>query len=128
MTDTQLRALPAYGDTRNAIAEIMGITGRLRMTKPYSSDEASDYQQLSAVLNKSARQLRALAMLSLQELDQQVANSTLVGDLNEAAKDAINEAERIAEAAATVDKIIKVLDEITGLVTKISGLPFLAPG
>jgi hypothetical protein len=120
-----LNSLPAWTLANQALAQNMQSALTLLQDAPYSSDPASPYQQAQAAAQALAAQAKRLAVLGLKQIDEDIAGGPLVEEINSAAAEAKSEADLIAAAAKTVAGIARAVDSVTGLVTKISGLPFL---
>jgi methyl-accepting chemotaxis protein len=121
----QVRTLPAYSDTRNGLVEALGLAETKMSEADASEDPNSPFQQALAASNAALDQLRALAVNALKQIDEAVAGSDLVRDIGRQAASAKREADRIANAAHTIEQIAGVINTISGVVTQIGGLPFL---
>lgn len=121
----KLNSLAAWSDAHQALAENMASALQLLQDAPYSADPASPYQQAQAAAQALAAQGRTLAVLGLEQIDEAIANGPLLGQIAASAAEAKREADLLANAAKTVDKINAAVGTVTALVTKIGALPFL---
>ncbi|HEY0085489.1 MAG TPA: hypothetical protein VGB65_06225 [Allosphingosinicella sp.] len=120
-----LNCVSAWTLANQALVENMQSALTLLQDAPYSADPASPYQQAQAAAQALAAQAKRLAVLGLRQIDEAIAEGTLIQQLDAAAAEAKREADVIAAATKTVTGITKAVDSVTGLVTKIGALPFL---
>jgi hypothetical protein len=121
----KLNSLAAWSDAHQALAENMASALQLLQDAPYSADPASPYQQAQAAAQALAAQGRMLAVLGLNQIDEAIAEGPLLGQIGASAAQAKREADLLANAAKTVDKITAAVGSVTALVTRIGALPFL---
>jgi hypothetical protein len=120
-----LNSLAAWTLANQALAENMQSALTLLQDAPYSADPASPYQQAQMAAQALAAQAKRLAVVGLEQIDEDIANGTQIDELDAAAAQAKKEADLIASATKTVTGITRAVDSVTGLVTKIAALPFL---
>jgi hypothetical protein len=120
-----LSSLSAWTLANQALAENMQSALTLLQDAPYSADPASPYQRAQAAAQALAAQAKRLAVLGLEQIDEDIAGGTLIAEIDSAAAQAKAEADLLAHATKTVEGIAKAVDSVTGLVTKIGALPFL---
>ncbi len=121
----KVNTLGAWTQVRNTLVQNLQSTLAFLEDEPFSADPASAFQQAEDQADKLLVQLRALAVTGLKQIDEQVAQGTLLADITAAATEAKKEADKLKNAAKTIDGIVRVVDGITSIVTKIGGLPFL---
>jgi hypothetical protein len=122
---TKLNSLSAWNLANQTLAENMQSALELLQNAPFSADPASPYRQAQAAAQALAAQAKRLAVLGLEQIDEDIADGALLDELDAAAADAKSEADLIAKTTKTVAGISKAVDTVTGLVTKIGALPFL---
>lgn len=120
-TDT----LGAWIQTRNTLVQNLVTTMEFRAPLPNSGDPGSDFAKANAQIDRLTNQILELALVGLKQVDDAIASGTLVQDIAALSKEAKKEADRIKRATRTIQDIVKAIDMVTGVVTKILGLPFL---
>jgi hypothetical protein len=122
---TNLNSFGFWAETRNALVAAVGATSQFLVDEPTSDDPNSGYRLAKAEMKRLLDALERLAILGLKQIDDEIAASNLVKDLDAFSKEAKEEADRLKNAAKTIQEIADVVGKITGVVTKIAGLPFL---
>jgi hypothetical protein len=120
-----VKTLPVYSATRDTLVTSLSLAEAEFTDSDFSYDPASDYRKALEVINAILLQLRSLAVSTLKEIDEAIADSELAEELTVRAEEAKDEAEALNEAAHSIDEIAGVVSKITGVVTGIAGLPFL---
>lgn len=121
----EVNSLAAWTEARAALTGTLQATLLFLENAPYSADLASPYQQAEAQSRQLMTQLRALAVLGLEQLDAQIAAGPQVAEIESAARQAKQEADALQNAATTIASITSAVNAATSVATKLSGLPFL---
>jgi hypothetical protein len=122
---TKVNSLDAWIQARNTLAQDLTSTLELLATEPFSADPESDFQQGKRQRDRIMDQMQKLAVAGIRQIDAEIAGGTLVRQIEDMAKDAEDEANKIKGAVKTVGKITKAVDLATNVVTKITQLPFV---
>ena len=122
---TKVNSLGAWSQARNTLTQNLTSTLELLETEPASTDPASPYQIAEAKVQQILDDMRRLAVTGLKQIDDEIASGTLVADIADLSKKAKTEADRLRNAAKTIEGITKAVDAVTEVVTAISGLPFI---
>lgn len=115
----------AYEEANDALVDILKMAREFRRSATPSRDPESDYQRAGALAAQINDLIGQLATFELQRIDDDIARSGIVDDINDLSKEAKQEADRLSRVTKTIARITKVLDMVAGVVTKIAGLPFL---
>lgn len=91
------------------------LNNKLNRTKA-SADPASDFMRLDAALRAVHNARVALAAAELQQINNDVAASTMAAEIKAAADEAKIEAERIKKAVKVVNELVAFVDKVTGTV------------
>ncbi|HEY0414009.1 MAG TPA: hypothetical protein VGD66_12805 [Allosphingosinicella sp.] len=121
----KINSLDEWVQTRNALAQNLSSALEFETQQDFSTDPASDFQKSKQQRDRILDELKRLAVAGVQMIDDQIAAGTLVQQIKDLTKDAVDEAEKLKNATKTIDKITKAVDVATGVVTKITRLPFL---
>ncbi|MCJ2189170.1 hypothetical protein [Novosphingobium beihaiensis] len=117
--------LQAYKDARDGLVITLSMAEKAFTDADFSYDPTSDYRTALGLINATLLQLRALAVNTLKAIDDAIANSNMVAELNAKADAAKKEAEALTKVAHRIDEIAGILAKVTAVVTGIAGLPFL---
>lgn len=122
---TELKDIPSFQTTEEVLVYLSkGLSNLLNLAEP-NPDSGSDFMRLNATLQKVLRARAKLAAARLKQIDQVIADSGIIDQIDAAAADAKKEADRIKRATKVVNDIVGFVDEITksvGLVGKILSL------
>jgi hypothetical protein len=122
---TLIEDLDGFGAAEEVLTTTSkALNNKLNRAVP-STDPASDFQKLDGALRKVLDARMALAAKRLQQIDAAIAASGIIDEIDMAAADAKNEADRIKRATRFVTEMVAFVDEITshvGLVGKILSL------
>ena len=121
---TNVDNLDAWSETRNALVGDLGATYTFLVDEPTSDDPNSGYRRGKAETRRILDAMERHSILGLRQIDDQIAASDLVAEITKLAHEANQEAERLKNAAKTIEGIVNAVDMATGVVTKIAGLPF----
>lgn len=100
------------------------LNNKLNQSEP-SADIGSDFKRLDDALRKVLDARLALAAARLRDINDDIANSGIVGEVEAAAADAKKEADRIKRATKVVSDMVAFVDQVTegaGLIGKILSL------
>lgn len=100
------------------------LNNKLNQSEP-SADPGSDFKRLDDALRKVLDARLALAAARLRDINDDIANSGIVGEIEAAAADAKKEADRIKRATKVVSEMVAFVDQVTegaGLIGKILSL------
>lgn len=122
---TELKDIPSFQTTEEVLVYLSkALSNLLNLAEP-NPDSGSDFMRLNATLQKVLRARAKLAAARLKQIDQAIADSGIIDQIDAAAADAKKEADRIKRATKVVNDIVGFVDEITksvGLVGKILSL------
>ena len=121
----EVKTLGSWTQTRNVLVENLGMNMEFQDAADYSDDPASDFQTAQANIEKIFADLRGHAVVGLKLVDEAIKDSDLITEIAALSAEAKKEADRIKNAVKTVERLAGALDKVTGVVTKIAGLPFL---
>jgi hypothetical protein len=119
---TSMTNLEAWNDTKQALSENLHSVLALLVSAPFSTDPSSDYVRGHAEENRIVMEMKRHARLGIQLVDDEIAASGVVDQINAEAREAKQEADRIKDAAKSIDEISNAVDMVTGVVTKIAAL------
>ncbi|HMG48679.1 MAG TPA: hypothetical protein VK614_14620 [Allosphingosinicella sp.] len=122
---TNIIDVAAYEEANEVLVDALKMARDFRRSATPSVDPASDFKRAGALASEINDLIGQLARLELRQIDDAIAQSGLVDDINELSKEAKHEAERLGRVTKTIARITKVFDMVAGVVTKIAGLPFL---
>lgn len=119
---TSINTISGWNDLNEAVAAASEAALEILSEEPWSDDDESAYVQAERALlalNKLSDRIAAMAM---QEIDDEIAESGLVDEINALAKEAKDEANAIKVAADKVTAFADLVGKIAGIVTKVAGL------
>lgn len=123
---TKTNDLEAWKQTRNTLAQNLASTLEFLSTEPFSADPDSPFKRAKKQRDRILDEIERLAVIGIKRIDDEIAAGDLVERLNDLATEADEEADRLKEAAKTIDKITRAVDVAAGVVTKFTQLPFLS--
>lgn len=122
---TSVNIIAGWQELNDAIAAAMQSIIEFLAEEPPSEDPASAFQQAQSQMLRLNRLSQEVAAAALQEIDDEIAASDLVDQINALSKEAKDEADALRNAAKTIQGIADVVGKIAGVITKVAGLPFL---
>ena len=121
----KVRALGSWIQTRNVLFENLTMNMDFQDAADYSDDPASDFRQAQANIKRILAKVQSHGVTGLKRVDEAIKGSDLMVEIAALSAEAKKEADRIKNAVKTVERLTGALDMVTGVVTKIAGLPFL---
>lgn len=122
---TEFKDIPSFQTAEEVLVYLSKALNNLLNLAAPDPDPSSDFMRLNTTLQKVLKARTKLAAARLKQIDQAIADSGIIDQIDAAAADAKKEADRIKRAAKVVNDIIGFVDEITksvGLVGKILSL------
>lgn len=117
--------LGAWRQTRNTLVSNLEETLEFQNGVPGSTSPGSDYMRADREMKRIEKALRELALAGLKRIDDAIANGNLVKQIADESRRAKREADRLKQITKTLNDIKGAIDTVTGVVTKIAGLPFV---
>jgi hypothetical protein len=122
---TVLKDVSGFAAAEEVLAYLSrALNNKLNQSEP-SADPGSDFKRLDDALRKVLDARLALAAVRLRDINDDIANSEIVGEIEDAAADAKKEADRIKRATKVVSDMVAFVDQVTqgtGLIGKILSL------
>jgi hypothetical protein len=122
---TVLKDVSGFAAAEEVLAYLSrALNNKLNQSEP-SADPGSDFKRLDDALRKVLDARLALAAVRLRDINDDIANSEIVGEIEAAAADAKKEADRIKRATKIVSDMVAFVDQVTqgtGLIGKILSL------
>jgi hypothetical protein len=122
---TVLKDVSGFAAAEEVLAYLSrALNNKLNQSEP-SADPGSDFKRLDDALRKVLDARLALAAVRLRDINDDIANSEIVGEIEDAAADAKKEADRIKRATKIVSDMVAFVDQVTqgtGLIGKILSL------
>jgi hypothetical protein len=120
-----LKDVSGFAEAEEVLAYLSrALNNKLNQSEP-SADPGSDFKRLDDALRKVLDARLALAAARLRNINDDIANSGIVAEIESAAADAKKEADRIKRATKVVSDMIAFVDQVTegaGLIGKILSL------
>jgi hypothetical protein len=120
-----LKDVSGFAEAEEVLAYLSrALNNKLNQSEP-SADPGSDFKRLDDALRKVLDARLALAAARLRNINDDIANSGIVAEIEAAAADAKKEADRIKRATKVVSDMIAFVDQVTegaGLIGKILSL------
>lgn len=119
---TTINTIAGWDQARQALISANDFITEFRDEQPLSQDPDSPRQQAQRALERLNDLTLDLYAAELQEIDDEIAASGIVDEINELAKEAKNEADALKNAADKIKAFADLIGKIAGVVTKIAGL------
>jgi len=121
----KVRRLGSWIQTRNVLFENLNMNMDFQDAADYSDDPASDFQQAQANIARILNNAQSHGVTGLKRVDEAIKDSDLMVEIAALSAEAKKESDRIQNAVKTVERLAGALDKVTGVVTRIAGLPFV---
>lgn len=122
---TVLKDVSGFATAEEVLAYLSrALNNKLNQSEP-SADPGSDFKRLDDALRKVLDARLALAAARLRDINDDIANGEIVGEIEAAAADSKKEADRIKKATKIVSEMVAFVDQVTegaGLIGKILSL------
>lgn len=118
----KMKSFGPWIQTRNVIADVLGMAWDHSNSLPASEDEDSEFAKVNRIIEELLSLLKRHAILGLNLVDESIANSGLIEELKVLSSEAKTEADRIKNATEKLEKFTAVVNKITTVVEKISAL------
>lgn len=122
---TQTNTLSAWTENRDTLTDNLQSILAFLQKEPFSADPASAYVKAQKRQDQTLDDLRRLAVVGIKQIDDAIAASDVVQQINTLSKQARQEADKLKNAAKTIDGISKAVDLAAGVVAKFNALPFV---
>jgi hypothetical protein len=122
---TNVNSLAAWAETRDTLGENLHSVLELLAHAPFSADPASVYVRAESEQTRLLGEMRRHAVAGIRQIDDAIAASGVIGEINGLSAEARREADLIKNAAKTIDGITGAVNLVAGVVAKFASLPFL---